>query len=61
MEKPRGSPTYRIARRKNGTYAVEVTARVNDPPTAFGRFATEAEAQKWIDEHKGKTEAAPKS
>jgi hypothetical protein len=61
VERPQGKPTYRIAKRKNGTYAVEVTARVSDPPTAFGSFETEAEAKKWIDEHTGKQDASPKS
>ena len=54
MDKQRGNPTYKIVRRKNGTYAVEATGRLNDPPTAFGNFETEAEAKQWIEAHKGK-------
>jgi hypothetical protein len=61
MEKPRDNPTYRIVKRKIGTYAAEVTARTNDPPTAFGSFESEAEAKQWIDEHIRKGKAAPKS
>jgi hypothetical protein len=54
METSRTNPTYRIVRRKNGTYAVEVSARVSDLPTAFGSFETEAEAKIWIEEHTAK-------
>jgi hypothetical protein len=53
MDKQCSNPTYKIVRRKNGTYAVEATGRLNDPPTAFGSFGTEAEAKTWIEEHKG--------
>ena len=61
MERSGGNPAYKIIKRKNGRYAVEVTARDNDPPIAFGSFASEEEAQAWIEEHAPKSNNAPQS
>jgi hypothetical protein len=60
IEPRQGKPSYRIVRRRNGTYAVEVTARISDPPTVFGSFETEAEAKAWIEEHRAKKDVSPK-
>jgi hypothetical protein len=54
MGKSGGNPAYTIIKRKNGRYAVEATARADDPPIAFGSFATAEEAQAWIEEHRTK-------
>jgi hypothetical protein len=61
MERSGSNPAYKIIKRKNGTYAVAATARANDPPIAFGNFATEEEAQAWIEEHAPKKDNAPQS
>ena len=61
MERSGDNPAYKIIKRKNGRYAVEATARADDPPIAFGSFATEEEAQAWIQEHAPKKDNAPQS
>ena len=61
MGKSGDNPAYKIIKRKNGRYAVEATASANDPPIVFGSFATEEEAQAWIEEHAPKKDNAPQS
>jgi len=61
VERSGSNPAYKIIKRKNGRYAVEATARANDPPIAFGSFATEEEAQAWTEEHAPKKDNAAQS
>jgi hypothetical protein len=53
MEKrhPHADATYRVIRRSDGTFGVEVTIPDTEPTTVTS-FATKADAEAWITAHK---------
>jgi hypothetical protein len=53
---PHAEAAYRVVVLKDGGFGVEV--RIPDTfPTTVSNFATEAEAEAWIAEHKGRVKA----
>ena len=53
---PHAEATYRVVPFENGDFAVEVTIP-DSHPTKVSRFATQAEAEAWIAEHRRRVEA----
>ena len=48
---PHAEATYRVVPLTDGTYGVEVTIP-DTYPTTVSNFATEADAEAWIEQHK---------
>jgi hypothetical protein len=55
---PHAEATYRVVPRADKTFAVEVTIPETSP-TLISSFATEAEAETWIVNHKRQVESRP--
>lgn len=55
---PHAGAAYNVVTLADGTFGVEV--RIPDTfPTTVSNFATEAQAEAWIEQHKGRVQSDP--
>jgi hypothetical protein len=58
MRHPHADAAYRVIRRDDGAFAVEVTIPDTNP-TTVSAFASEAAAQEWIARHRDRVQQEP--